>query len=388
MTLSDASVKDLLTETHKLSAEKLSELVEAAAKSRESLQEIILKRKLLSEKELTKLYAESIKTKFVELVNLKIDPKLLALIPDHIARRYQAVVFGGDKSKYKLAIADPEDLPAVDALQKLLGKNRVELYIAPKSQITQLLNQNKGELESEITKVIPEVSATNEEVSAEDIAEDSPVAKTANLLIEYAIKSAASDIHIEPREDGIAIRYRIDGVLKETEKLPRNLLASLVSRIKIMANLKIDEHRAPQDGRFKISDAERTIAIRVSVMPVMDGEKIVMRLLDESSRALTLEELGFNSSALERMQRAMSQPHGMILVTGPTGSGKSTTLYSILSTLNTTQVNIATVEDPVEYRITGANQTQVNPKANMTFANGLRALLRQDPDIMMVGEIR
>lgn len=388
MSLSDASVKELLTTGKKLAPEKLTELVATATKNKESLQDLVLKRKLLSEKELTKLYAESIGAKYIELANLKIDPKLLKLIPEHIARRYLAIVFGGDKTKYKLAVADPEDLPAIDALEKLLGKTRVELYIAPKSDIANLLNQYKGELESEITKVIPESGEETEEVSAEEVAEDSPVAKTANLLIEYAITSEASDIHIEPREDAIAVRYRIDGVLKEAERLPRKMMASLISRIKIMANLKIDEHRAPQDGRFKLADGERTIAIRVSVMPVMDGEKVVMRLLDESSRALTLEELGFNSSALDRMLRAMAQPHGMILVTGPTGSGKSTTLYSALSMLNTPQVNISTVEDPVEYRISGANQTQVNVKAGMTFASGLRALLRQDPDIMMVGEIR
>lgn len=388
MSLSDLAVKELLTSSKKLAPEKLKELEDTASKNKETLQNIVLKRKLLSEKELTKLYAESISAKYIELANLKIDPKLLKLIPEHIARRYQAIVFGIEKDKYKLAIADPEDLPAVDALEKLLGKSRVELYIAPKGDITHLLDQYKGELESEITKVIPEVSEESEEVSAEEVAEDSPVAKTANLLIQYAIKSGASDVHIEPREDAISVRYRVDGVLKEAERLPRKILASLISRIKIMANLKIDEHRAPQDGRFKITDGERTIALRVSVMPVMDGEKVVMRLLDESTRALTLEELGFNSSALDRMLRAMAQPHGMILVTGPTGSGKSTTLYSALSMLNTPQVNISTVEDPVEYRISGANQTQVNPKAGMTFASGLRALLRQDPDIMMVGEIR
>ncbi len=388
MILSDTTIKDLLVQSHKLPADKAAELAEAATKNHESLQDVVLKRKLVSEKDLTKFYAATIKAKFIELANIKVDPKLLGLIPERIARRYQAVVFGGDKSKYKLAIADPEDLPAVDALEKLLGKSKVEVYIAPKTDIGHILDQYKGELESEITKVIPEVHEETEEVSADEVAEDSPVAKTVNLIIEYAIKSQASDIHIEPREDTIQVRYRIDGVLREADRLPRKILASLASRIKIMSNLKIDEHRQPQDGRFKIVDGDSTIAIRVSVMPVMDGEKIVMRLLDESSRALTLEELGFNSVALDRMQKAMAQPHGMILVTGPTGSGKSTTLYSALSMLNTAQVNIATIEDPVEYRITGANQTQVNPKAGMTFASGLRSLLRQDPDIMMVGEIR
>jgi type II secretory ATPase GspE/PulE/Tfp pilus assembly ATPase PilB-like protein len=211
---------------------------------------------------------------------------------------------------------------------------------------------------------------------------------TVNLIIEYAIKEGASDIHIEPREQLVQVRYRIDGVLREANTLPKNLLLALVSRIKIMSSLKIDEHRQPQDGRFKIHSPSGTVALRVSTLPTMDGEKVVMRLLDESAKALTLDDLGFNATALERMDRAMHQPHGMILVTGPTGAGKSTTLYSVLSALNSPEVNISTVEDPVEYRMHGVNQTQVNPKAGMTFASGLRALLRQDPNIIMVGEIR
>ncbi|MBI4101042.1 type II/IV secretion system protein [Candidatus Microgenomates bacterium] len=388
MHLSDMTVQELLGVSQKFSPAKIKELADNAGRNKESLQDLIYKRKLLSEKELTKLYADSIKARFVELGNIKIDPKLLKRIPEHIARRYQAVLFGSSQDKLKLAIADPGDLQAVDFLEKLLGKSNVEVYIATSSDINRILDQYRGELEKEITKVIPEVEAETKEVSAAEVAEDSPVAKTANLIIEYAIKSSASDIHIEPREDGIAVRYRIDGILRETETLPKNILSSLVSRLKIMANMKIDEHRKPQDGRFKITEGDRIVAVRVSVIPVMDGEKVVMRLLDESSRAMTLEELGFNSSALQRMQRAMAQPHGMILVTGPTGSGKSTTLYSILSMLNTPQVNISTVEDPVEYRIAGVNQTQVNPRADMTFATGLRALLRQDPNIIMVGEIR
>ncbi len=388
MDLPDTTVREVLTEAKKLAPEKLNELTKLAVKDHKSLQALLYDRKLISEKELTKLYGLNIKVKYVDLGNLKIDTKLLAKIPEHIARRYQTVVFAATADRVKLAMTDPEDVQAIDYLKKLLGKSQVEIYIAAKADIQHILDQYKGELESEITKVIPEDQEVSEEVSAEEVSEDSPVAKTANLLIEYAIKAGASDIHIEPREALVQVRYRIDGVLREAETLPRKLLASLVSRIKIMANLKIDEHRKPQDGRFKITGNDRMVAIRVSVIPVMDGEKIVMRLLDESSRALTLEELGFNSSALDRMQRAMSQPHGLILVTGPTGSGKSTTLYSILSMLNTPQVNISTVEDPVEYRIAGVNQTQVNPVAGMTFASGLRALLRQDPNIMMVGEIR
>ncbi len=207
-------------------------------------------------------------------------------------------------------------------------------------------------------------------------------------MIEYAIRTGASDVHVEPRESYISVRYRVDGILKEANKLPKKILPALVSRIKILSNLKIDERRAPQDGRLKIAVGDKVWSLRVSTLPIMEGEKVVMRVLNDTAKALTLEELGFWGKSLDIINEAIKQPHGMILVTGPTGSGKSTTLFSVLSLLNNPDVNISTVEDPVEYRIPGVNQTQVNPKAGMTFANGLRALLRQDPNIIMVGEVR
>ncbi len=253
------------------------------------------------------------------------------------------------------------------------------------------LDQYRGNISSELTKVISagEVDeAEDEEVSEDEVAEDSPIAQTVNLIIEYGVKAGASDIHIEPREGYVVVRYRIDGMLREANKLPRKVLGALVSRIKILSNLKIDEHRAPQDGRFKVEVAGQMFALRVSTLPIVDGEKVAMRILNESSKASTLEELGFWGEALKSMQHAIVQPHGLVLVTGPTGSGKSTTLFSVLSILNTPNVNISTVEDPVEYRVIGTNQTQVNPIAGMTFGGGLRALLRQDPNIIMVGEIR
>jgi type IV pilus assembly protein PilB len=270
-----------------------------------------------------------------------------------------------------LAMDDPDDIQAIDFLQKQLGK-KLEIYIAPQSDIEVALNDYRGSLSSEISKVVTdneEVVKEEEEISEEDLAEDSPIAQTVNLIIEYAIKQKASDIHVEPHEEFVQIRYRIDGVLREANKLPRKVLSSLVSR-------------------FKIEFGENLFAIRVSTLPVMDGEKVVMRLLDESTQAVSLENLGFWGKALDSVHNSIAQPHGIILVTGPTGSGKSTTLYSALSLLNKPDVNISTIEDPVEYRLEGANQTQVNPKAGMTFAAGLRALLRQDPNIMMIGEIR
>jgi type II secretory ATPase GspE/PulE/Tfp pilus assembly ATPase PilB-like protein len=287
-------------------------------------------------------------------------------------------------------MADPEDFQAADFIEKQIGSN-VKIYATTTGDVLAALDQYKGNIEGEITKAIHDSSAEEtpeQDVSPKDIAEDAPIAKTVNIVIEYAIKSRASDIHIEPREGIVQIRYRIDGVLRETMTLPKPILAAVVSRIKILGNLKIDEHRVPQDGRFKFTLGTKVVALRISTLPIMDGEKVVMRLLDESSKALTLEELGFEGKALDSIKRNLQKPHGMTLVTGPTGSGKSTTLYSILNLLNTPGVNISTVEDPVEYRVQGVNQTQVNPKAGMTFASGLRALLRQDPNIIMVGEIR
>jgi type IV pilus assembly protein PilB len=233
--------------------------------------------------------------------------------------------------------------------------------------------------------------ATDEGAADKDLqqlAHDVPVVQLVNSLLEYAIFENASDIHIEPTESETTVRYRVDGVLRSAMKLPRSVQAGVVARIKILANLKIDEHRLPQDGRFKVKTDEYGVAFRVSILPVYDGEKIVLRLLNESAQVLTLEQLGLQPEALEMVKRNVIKPHGLIYVSGPTGSGKTTTLYTILNILSTPQVNVSTIEDPIEYRMNGVNQTQVNPKIGMTFGSGLRALLRQDPNIIMVGEIR
>jgi type IV pilus assembly protein PilB len=390
MRIIDKTVSQLLTDHKKVTEAELAKLVQLAARQKKPLQEIVLKQGLITDEELAKWYAEATGVTFVQLDPKNIDLKLLNLIPERIARRYFAVVFGEKDGVKQLAMEDPDDIQALDFLQKQLG-SKPALFLATKQNIASVLELYKGEMSSEITRVMAEeVEAEGEqaEVSEEDVAEDSPIAQTVTLLIEYAIKSSASDIHIEPREDYVQVRYRVDGVLREADKLPKKVQAALISRIKILANLKIDERRMPQDGRFKITQAGKLFALRVSTLPIADGEKVVIRLLDESNKALNLEALGFWGSALKTINTAIVEPHGMVLVTGPTGSGKSTTLYSVLSLLNNQTVNISTVEDPVEYKIAGANQTQVNPKAGMTFASGLRALLRQDPNVIMVGEIR
>ena len=390
MRISDAELKGLLLKSGQVKPEDLDAAMPKEG-DKETLLGNVVRKKLISEKDLVKLYAASMDVPFVELGDIKIPREILLKVPERIARKYQVVLFGVQEDQLQLAMADPEDFQALDFITKQVG-GKIATYIATPQDILNAIDQYKGNISTEITQAIKDSSAdtaaAEEKVSAKDLAEDAPIAKTVNVILEYAVKSRASDIHIEPREAIVQVRYRVDGVLRETMTLPKPILAAVVSRIKILANLKIDEHRVPQDGRFKFAIGQKQVALRVSTLPIMDGEKVVMRILDESTRALTLEELGFNGHALEAIVRNLHKPHGMTLVTGPTGSGKSTTLYSVLSMMNTPGVNISTIEDPVEYRVTGVNQTQVNPKAGMTFASGLRALLRQDPNIIMVGEIR
>ena len=386
MLLSDKLVLKLLSPT----PEQTAELTQEQQKTGKSLQQLVLAKNLVAERELTKRYGDYIGVPFVTVEKKDIPDKALKLIPEPVARQYNAIIFQiDDNGLIHLALNDPDDIQAVNFLQKELGA-RLKIYVATRQNIIDCLELYRGDVTEELTHVIDiqKEETKSQEVKEEDISEDSPIAQTVNLLLEYAIKSNASDIHIEPREDHVQVRYRIDGVLHEVNRLPKNVLNALVSRIKILSNLKIDERRAPQDGRFKIKLNQNTFAFRVSTLPISDGEKVVMRVLSESSEALTLRQLGMWGKSLEIIDKAIHQPNGMMLVTGPTGSGKSTTLFSVLSILNTPDVNISTIEDPVEYKIPGVNQTQINPKAGMTFASGLRALLRQDPNVIMVGEIR
>ncbi|MFA5003676.1 MAG: GspE/PulE family protein [Candidatus Saccharimonadales bacterium] len=391
MRISDTLVEKLLKESGKVNAEQLKTLHEQEASEKKPLQDVVVQTSTLSEKDLTKLYAESIEVPYVEFTASELHRDILKLIPERVARQYRAVAFDLDEDGVVfIAMEDPDDIQAINFLQKQLVKP-IRVHIATTSSIQAALDQYSGSnVSTELAKVIAveDKDTIDEEVDEKDVAEDSPIAQTVNLIIDYGVKAGASDVHIEPRENFVLVRYRVDGILREANKLPRKVLNALVSRIKILANLKIDEHRAPQDGRFKIDVNGHIYALRVSTLPIVDGEKVVMRILDESSKPATLEELGYWGESLRRVQNAIVQPHGMILVTGPTGSGKSTSLFSVLSMLNKPGVNISTVEDPVEYRVFGANQTQVNPVAGMTFTSGLRALLRQDPNIIMVGEVR
>lgn len=391
MRISDFTMEKLLLRSGKVTEEQLQSLKNEGVSSRHSLQEIALENNIFNDVSLAKIFSDYAQIPYIEVNPNDITSDILNKIPEHIAKQYNAILFKIDEDGTNhLAMDDPDDVQAINFIEKEIGPH-TKIYVAPHSNIIGALEAYRGNVTDELREVIDiqrgdEID--NDSISEEDIAENSPIAQTINLLLEYAIKSHASDIHIEPREGFVQVRYRIDGVLKEVNRLPRNVLSSLVSRVKILSNLKIDEHRVPQDGRFKIKVGGKQYALRVSTLPVADGEKTVMRILDESNQAVPLESLGFWGSSLNTMRNALSEANGMILITGPTGSGKSTTLFSILTILNTPSVNISTIEDPVEYKIPGVNQTQTNPKAGMTFANGLRALLRQDPNIIMIGEIR
>lgn len=391
MRISDSLVEKLLLSAGRVTPDQLSSLREQEQTEKKPLQALVVANNVISEKDLTKLYAAEVDVPFIELSPKEIPREVLRLIPERIARQYGIVLFGIDENGIKmLAMEDPDDIQAVSFIQKQLGAE-LRVYVATSSNIQAALEQYRGNISNELTKVMSpdaEEDTAEEEIDEDDLTEDSPIAQTVNLLIEYAIRSGASDVHIEPRDNHVVVRYRIDGILREANKLPKKVHGALVSRIKILSNLKIDERRVPQDGRFKIQASGGVYALRVSTLPITEGEKVVMRILNESSGANTLEDLGYWGQALDSITHAIQQPHGMVLVTGPTGSGKSTSLFSVLSLLNKPSVNISTIEDPVEYKIPGANQTQVNPKAGMTFAAGLRALLRQDPNIIMVGEIR
>ncbi|HET8884059.1 MAG TPA: GspE/PulE family protein [Candidatus Saccharimonadales bacterium] len=392
MRISDVTIEKLLERSGVATKEQIDALKEEGARSRRPLQDIVIQQELVTNEALVKAFADYTNIPYIEIDPRNVSADVLNKIPERIARQYNAILFAVDEDgTMNLAMDDPDDVQAVSFIQKEIGEN-TKIYIATRENILACLENYRGDVNEELNEVIDiqrEDSDDANQVTAEsDISEDSPIAQTINLLLEYAIRSSASDIHIEPREEHVQIRYRIDGVLKEVNRLPRNVIGALTSRIKILSNLKIDERRVPQDGRFKIKVAGKQYALRVSTLPIADGEKVVMRILDESNQAVTLTDLGYWGHSLEIINEAMTEPNGMILVTGPTGSGKSTSLFSVLTMLNTPDVNISTIEDPVEYKIPGVNQTQTNAKAGMTFASGLRALLRQDPNIIMVGEIR
>jgi type IV pilus assembly protein PilB len=332
---------------------------------------------------------------YEDLSKYSVPKKVLALVPEHIARHYQIVPLRELGTKLVVAMIDPEDREAIDFVKKRTGKE-LELKICTQADLNHILDQYagvSGELKKIVEKVEKEEGTQGKEdtkatESSEEITESAPAAKIVQSLIKRAVREKASDIHIEPTEEQVIVRFRVDGILQKIITLPIDVLPSIVSRIKIMSGMKIDETRLPQDGRFQTVSDQNEIDFRVSTFPTVNGEKVVARILDKTTGILTLEQLGFRGSAFEILGQNITKPHGMILVTGPTGSGKTTTLYAVLQKLMSETVNIVTLEDPVEYRIPSINQGQVYSSIGFTFANGLRSILRQDPDIIMIGEIR
>ncbi len=362
----------------------LMPLFSQAEQSNTQLNTLLLQGELINEKGLIQIYSQMFGFPIVDLSKADILEKTLHIIPEQIAKKNNVVAFSRKGNDLNVAMTNPEDLQTVDFIKKKTDLNIV-VHIATEADIKEVLHQYTKTLKAEFGDLLQEEESGK---SLEQIAQDLPIIRIVDTLVKHAILQGASDIHIEPLEKSVIVRYRVDGMLRQAMSLPKHTLSGIVARIKVLGNLKLDEHRLPQDGRFKMETDEYKISFRVSILPVFDGEKVVMRLLDEGSAGLTLEKMGLYGNAMEVIHREINKPNGMILVTGPTGSGKTTTLYTVLDILNKPDVNISTVEDPVEYRMQNVNQTQVHAKIGMTFAAGLRSLLRQDPDMIMVGEIR
>ncbi len=386
--MSDAG---LIKESH------FDEALKQAKKENKKIEDYLIDEGLVKREDLIRLEAYILGIPFVNLENDKISSEVLRIIPEPIARSHNIVSFRKKGKNLEVAMLDPEDLKTIEFVKK-----KANLKILPrlttKKSIENVLSQYKETLEKEFSDIIKGEAREIDIVSAEEKGEEKddlekkaqemPIIRIVETLLKHAIYQKASDIHIEPQEKEVLVRYRIDGILREAMTLPISTKKGIVARIKVLSDLKLDEHRLPQDGRFKIEEEGYKYSCRVSILPVFDGEKVVIRLLSENSQAITLEGLGISGDYLEKVHNSLRRPVGMLLITGPTGSGKTTTLYSMMEILNQPGVNISTVEDPIEYRMPKVNQTQVNSKIGLTFAAGLRSLLRQDPDILMVGEIR
>jgi type IV pilus assembly protein PilB len=391
MRIENEQLKSFILDAGLVPPEKLEAAFSESQDSKKKLGDLLLEKKLIDDEQLRKLYAYILGIPFVDLKKETVSTDILQVIPEMIAKKYRVVAFERDGHNLKVAMLNPEDIQTIDFIRKKTGL-KIVTCLTTEESVEAVLRQYSKSLKAEFGDIIDknseEVPTDEDKEDLEKIAQGLPIIRIVDTLIKHAILQNASDIHIEPDEKEVRVRYRIDGILHEAMTLPKQVADGIIARIKVLSNLKLDEHRVPQDGRFKLEKEDKKMSFRVSILPIFDGEKIVMRLLDESSKGLTLEGMGMVGRGLEAIHRDIQRPNGMILVTGPTGSGKTTTLYTIMDILNVPGVNISTVEDPVEYRMPRINQTQTHTKVGLTFAAGLRALLRQDPDIIMVGEIR
>ncbi|PJE64686.1 MAG: hypothetical protein COU90_01360 [Candidatus Ryanbacteria bacterium CG10_big_fil_rev_8_21_14_0_10_43_42] len=399
----EQQLKAFILDAELLSKKDLDEAEKQAKDKGDKLSHILIATGKIKEDELMRLQAYILGIPFISLEKEKIDDDILRIIPEPIARRHNIIAFRKQGKDLEVAMIDPEDMATIDFIKKKSNLRIIPRFTTTAS-IKHALQQYQKSLEAEFGDIIKQESAavaplpsleessfSETDQTPEDlkkIAEDLPIIKIVDTLIRHAILQKASDIHIEPMEKEVLVRYRLDGILHDAMVLPKTVAPGIVARIKVLSSLKLDEHRLPQDGRFKLETDEYKVSFRVSILPIAEGEKIVVRLLPENSKGFTLEKLGFHGDQLEKIHANIKRPTGMILATGPTGSGKTTTLYTVLDLLNTPEVNISTIEDPVEYRMPRINQSQVKPDIGFSFANGLRSLLRQDPDIIMVGEIR
>ncbi len=399
MHIEETQLKDFIIDSGLVSRGDVTVAEKEREKTGESVGRILVTKGKLTEDDLRRMQAYILGIPFVDLKDQKLPFEVLSLIPEPIARNHNIVAFKKTDTTLEVAMLDTEDLTTIDFIKKKIGLKIVPRLTDGESMKSALLQYQKslkaefGDLIQKDAVVLKSISEKNEgdEATEEDLkklADDVPVVRIVDTLLKHAILQNASDIHIEPQETELLVRYRIDGILHDAMILPKNTAASVTARIKVLSNLKLDEKRLPQDGRFKIDVNGEKVSFRVSTLPTYYGEKTVMRLLREGGGGFTLEALAFHGEGMERIHKAMQSTTGMILATGPTGSGKTTTLYTILDILNKPDVNISTIEDPIEYQMKRVNQTQVRPEIGFSFANGLRTLVRQDPNIIMVGEIR
>jgi type IV pilus assembly protein PilB len=379
---------DILLDSGLVTHQQLTDAYEEHQRAGRALGRVLVEKGVLTESQLVAALATQIGLRFVDLSDYPVDGAALASVPSSVCRRYNALPIGYDDGKLLVAMSDPANVFAIDDIRSLTGIE-VKPVVATKSDVTSAINRYHrvdGDLD-DLTMALDHEE--EDDLSAiKEVVEDAPIVKFVNLLITQAIQDRASDIHLEPTERDLRVRFRIDGVLHEIMRSPKNIQSGVISRLKIMADINIAERRVPQDGRLSVTANGKKIDLRVATLPTVWGEKVVMRVLDNSTAMLRLSDLGFSDSNYERYSMSFTKPYGMILVTGPTGSGKSTTLYATLNIVSRPEINVITVEDPVEYRIPGINQVQVNNKAGLTFAGALRSILRSDPDVVLIGEVR
>jgi type IV pilus assembly protein PilB len=393
MNINTEKLKELLVGPGHIGEADFESADKQAKKQKAELADVLVEKEFIKDAQLGQVMAEALEIPFVDLTTQKIDEEVFELVPELVARSKQVIAFTRDDQSIRLGMVNPEDIETVHLIEKRAGM-KASRYMITKRQWQQVLSRYKASLKDTFENIL----ATLQDPSLSREERDETTVEMVDMLLQYGYQNKASDIHIEPYEKKIVVRFRIDGVMHDVLEIPKDLAEFIFTRIKIMAKMRTDEHRAAQDGKLQFlvqsgsapqgESEEETVDVRVSIVPVTEGENIVMRLLSSHSRQFNLSSLGLQNDDLDKLKAAAAQPHGMILVTGPTGSGKTTSLYAVMKILNKREIHISTIEDPVEYDIEGISQIQVNPKTELTFAKGLRAIVRQDPDIIMVGEIR